>query len=122
MSSRPDALVLCYPVISSGKFANTGSFDNLLGKDSSVAEREEMSLEKHVRPDTPPAFLWSTSDDQGVPVENSLLFAMALREKGISFEMHIFPHGPHGMGLATNDPAVSAWAPLCAKWLNGMGW
>jgi acetyl esterase/lipase len=122
ISSRPDAAVLCYPVISSGKFAHVGSFENLLGKESTPEQRETMSLEKHVRPDTPPTFLWSTSDDSGVPVENSLLFAMALREKGIPFEMHVFPHGPHGLGLAPKDPVVSQWAPLCAQWLKGMGW
>lgn len=122
VSARPDALVLCYPVISSGQFGHVGSFDNLLGKEATEPDREKMSLEKHVRPDTPPAFLWSTSDDAGVPVENSLMFAMALREKGIPFEMHVFPHGPHGLGLADKDPAASVWPDLCAKWLKGMGW
>jgi acetyl esterase/lipase len=121
-SSRPDALVLCYPVISSGKFGHQGSFDNLLGPESSAAEREAMSLEKHVRKDTPPAFLWSTSDDEAVPVENSLLFATALRAQGIPFEMHVYPHGPHGMGLAEKDPHVGTWPELCAEWLKGMDW
>lgn len=121
-SSRPDALVLCYPVISSAEFGHRGSFDNLLGPDAGEAEREKMSLEKHVRPDTPPTFLWSTSDDAVVPVENSLAFASALREKGIPFELHVYPRGPHGMGLSPNDPHVATWASLCAEWLRGMGW
>lgn len=122
VSSRPDALVLCYPVISSGRFGHHGSFDNLLGADASDVEREKMSLEKHVRPNTPPTFLWHTSDDAGVPVENSLMFATALREKGIPFEMHVYPNGPHGMGLGEADRHVATWAALCAEWLRGMGW
>lgn len=121
-SSRPDALVLCYPVLSSGKFAHRGSFDNLLGKDASDAEREKMSIERHVPADMPPAFLWSTADDQAVPVENSLLLAMAMREKGIPLEMHIYPHGRHGLGLAPDDAHIATWTPLCAEWLKGMGW
>lgn len=122
LSSRPDALVLCYPVISSGQFGHRGSFDNLLGPEATDADREKMSLEKHVRDDSPPAFLWSTSDDPVVPVENSLLFAAALREKAIPFEMHIYPHGPHGLGLAPDDPHIATWHTLAAEWLRAMGW
>lgn len=122
ISSRPDALVLCYPVISSGKFGHQGSFENLLGPDASDADREMMSLEKRVRDDTPPTFLWSTADDDLVPVENSLMFAAALREKGIPFEMHVYPKGPHGLGLASDDPHIATWATLCAQWLKTMGW
>lgn len=122
ISSRPDALVLCYPVISSGEFAHRGSFDNLLGPEATDADREQMSLEKRVRDNTPPTFLWSTSDDQAVPVENSLLFAAALREKGIPFEMHVYPHGQHGLGLATDTPHIATWTTLCAEWLKGMDW
>jgi len=121
-SARPDAVVLCYPVISSGPHGHRGSFDNLLGAEATEAEREKMSLEKHVHSGMPPAFLWSTADDQAVPVENSLMLATAMRQKEIPFEMHIYPHGPHAMGLAAKDPHVATWIPLCVEWLHGMGW
>ncbi len=122
VSCRPDALVLCYPVISSKGFGHQGSIDNLLGQDATAAERAKMSLEDQVRDDTPPTFLWSTSDDAAVPIENSLQFAHSLRAKGIPFEMHIYPMGPHGLGIAQGQPHIATWAPLCAEWLHGMGW
>ena len=71
---RPDKMVLCYPVITGGEFAHKGSFDNLLGADADAARRAEVSLEQHVTQDTPPAFLWHTYTDPGVPVENTMLF------------------------------------------------
>lgn len=120
--SRPDALVLCYPVISAGKFAHQGSFRSLLGDDESQELRHLLSLERHVTAETPPTFLWHTVDDDGVPVDNSLLFAAALREQGVSFEMHLYPHGRHGLGLAPEIPHVATWAELCCQWLHGMGW
>lgn len=79
-----------------------------------------MSLELHARTDGPPAFLWSTSDDEAVPVRNSLEFAKALREKNVPFELHVYPHGRHG--LAQDDPHINTWTSLCAEWLKGMGW
>ncbi len=122
VSSRPDALVLCYPVISSRDFGHRGSFENLLGKEATEAEMAKLSLEDQVRDDTPPAFLWSTADDAAVPVENSFQFARALRMKEIPFEMHIYPKGPHGLGLAQAEPHIATWATLCAEWLRGMDW
>ena len=121
-SSRPDAAVLCYPVISSGEFGHKGSFNNLLGPDATQEEKDKMSLERCVRPDTPPTFLWHTAEDSGVPVENSLLMARALHEKGVPFELHVYPHGQHGLGLAPKDAHVATWSTLCAEWLRGMGW
>ena len=122
LSSRPDNVILCYPVISSGEFGHKGSFDNLLGENATAEERARMSLELHVRPDTPPTFLWHTASDEGVPVENSLMMARALHEKGVSFELHVYPEGPHGMGLAQDDPHVGSWTTLCAEWLHHWGW
>ena len=122
VSARPDAIVLCYPVISSAEFGHAGSFKNLLGPDATDEARKAMSLELHARNDGPPAFLWSTSDDEAVPVRNSLEFANALREKGVPFELHVYPHGRHGLGLATDDPHISTWTTLCVEWLKGMGW
>jgi acetyl esterase/lipase len=120
-SCRPDATVLCYPVISFGEFRHNGSMVNLLGKDPDSKLRESLSLETRVTPQTPPTFLWHTSDDQAVPVENSLLYAMALRRNKVPFALHVFPHGPHGIGLAANVPEARQWPTLCAEWLKGLG-
>ena len=122
VSARPDALILGYPVITSGdEFGHRGCFDNLLGPDAAPEMLHTMSLEHQVTPETPPAFLWHTAEDGGVPVENSLLFAMALHKHGVPFEVHVYPHGRHGLGLAPEDPHVATWAGLCCEWLRGMG-
>ena len=92
-----DALVLCYPVISGGAHRHQGSFDNLIGPDATEEARAEMSLELQVTAETPPTFLWHTVEDAAVPVENSLLFAQALRRHNISFELRIYPQGRHGL-------------------------
>ena len=104
-SNRPDAALLCYPVITSGAAAHVDSFKALLGRENVESGRaadklQYMSLEHHVSEDTPPCFLWHTATDDGVPVENSLLFAAALQEKKRPYALHIFSHGPHGLSLA----------------------
>jgi acetyl esterase/lipase len=125
--NRPNALILCYPVISSGNFAHQGSFKNLLGTPPDPQLFEQMSLEHQVSDATPPTFLWHTVEDKGVPVENALLFAQALRANSIPFEMHIYPDGPHGYSLATEetnpghmtpDPHVATWMKLSIEWLG----
>ncbi len=124
--NRPNALILCYAVLSGGKFAHRGSFDNLLGSEADPESVHEMSLELQVTPNTPPTFLWHTYDDTAVPVENSLLFAQALREQKVPFELHIYPTGPHGLSLATKETDdggkdiahVSTWMKLCTEWLE----
>ncbi|MCX7045778.1 MAG: alpha/beta hydrolase [Candidatus Sumerlaeota bacterium] len=121
-SSRPDALILCYPVISFTKNAHTGSAYNLLGKDASPEKLKEFSAELNVTEKTPPSFLWHTADDKAVPVENSFMFAEALHKNKVPFEMHIYPSGPHGMGLAPQSPHIATWSDLCCQWLKGMGW
>jgi len=124
---RPNALILSYPVISGGEHAHRGSFDNLLGSEPEEALLTEMSLEEQVNEKTPPAFIWHTFEDTTVPVENSLLFAQAMRRHGIPFELHIYPEGPHGLSLATKltatderhiDPHVATWMDLCIQWLS----
>ncbi len=121
-SSRPDALILCYPVISSGPKGHQGSFINLLGPEDAPGHKEKYSLEKLVSKNTPPSFLWHTADDGGVPVENSLMLGMALREHEIPFELHVFPQGRHGLGLAPEYPNIAVWPELCLTWLKNMGW
>ena len=115
--NKPNAMILNYPVISSGKFAHRGSFDNLLGEDASTEILHEMSLEYQVTDKTPSAFIWHTFEDSAVPVENSLFFASKMREMSIPFELHIYPQGPHGLSLATLEtdysiPHVATWIKL----------
>jgi dipeptidyl aminopeptidase/acylaminoacyl peptidase len=89
--NKPNALILCYPVISSKKeISHRGSFYNLLGENKEEEIYESMSVEKYVNKDTPPAFIWHTFDDSAVPVENSLLFAQNMRKSNVPFELHIF--------------------------------
>ncbi|HWC17590.1 MAG TPA: alpha/beta hydrolase [Terriglobales bacterium] len=122
VSSRPDLMMLIYPVITMGKFAHVGSRDNLLGKPPAPEFIELMSNEKQVNGQTPPTFLVHTLNDATVPVENSLLFADALRAAGVGFELHVFDNGPsHGYGLAVGDPAVGLWPKLCEIWLKKHG-
>jgi len=117
-SSRPDALVACYPVITFGKERHNGSMVALLGRKPDKELRKLLSLQNGVTPETPPAFLWHTADDAGVPVANSLLFATALGRCKVPFELHVFPHGRHGLGLAEGDSVVGTWPGLCASWLR----
>lgn len=120
-SSRPNASILCYPVISFNEFSHEGSVHNLLGEHPSEAMRRTLSMQHAVKPGTPPAFLWHTSDDGAVPVENSLLYAGALSKHQIPFELHVFPHGRHGLGLAEEEPDASRWTELCEGWLRSIG-
>lgn len=117
-SSRPDVVVPVYPVVSMTDVGHAGSRRNLLGKDPDPQLVEYLSNEKQVTSQTPPTFLVHSVDDKAVPVENSLLFASALREAGVPFEMHIYESGPHGFGLGKNDPALSSWPRRCADWLR----
>jgi acetyl esterase/lipase len=117
-SCRPDALILCYPVISSGPFGHQYSFDTLLGPNPSGDLKKKMSLENQVHKDFPPVFIWHTMTDKAVPVENSLFFAMALKKQEIPFELLIFPSGEHGLGLAKQDAFASTWHDLCNRWLQ----
>jgi acetyl esterase/lipase len=122
MSSRPDLLVLCYPVVTmTDPFAHKGSRRNLLGENPSQQMIDLMSNEKQVTDKTPPAFFFHTEDDAGVPVENSLMFAAALRQKKVPYELHVYEHGRHGVGLAKNEPALATWPKLLENWLRARG-
>ncbi len=100
--NRPDATILCYPVISTGEYAHKGSFDALIGENPKEDMLEIMSLEKHVTKHTPPIFLWHTMDDDCVPVENSILFAKACKKNEVPCELHIYPQGEHGLSVANS--------------------
>ena len=119
--SRPDFAILAYPVISLGEFAHVGSRNNLLGKNPDPKLVEDLSNDLRVTAQTPPTFLFHTTADATVPVENSVRFYMALRKAGVPAEMHIFQNGPHGVGLAPTDATLSAWGGLLANWLRERG-
>ncbi len=120
-SSRPDFMVLCYPVISFGQYAHRGSLQMLLGDHPDPKLVELMSNELQVTAQTPPTFLFHTTEDRTVPVENSVLFYLALRKAGVPAEMHIYERGPHGVGLASTDEALSSWPARLADWLRIRG-
>lgn len=121
-SSRPDFTILGYPVISfTTPYTHAGSLKNLLGDNPDTKLVESLSSELQVTPRTPPTFLFHTDGDTGVPSENSVLYYLALRRNKVPAEMHIFEKGPHGVGLAMRDPALSLWPPLLANWLRGRG-
>ncbi len=118
---RPDAMLLCYPVITPGEFAHRGSFDNLTGGDERLLRY--FKLEKRVDADTAPAFVWHTVEDPAVPVENSLLLADALQRAKVPFECHLFNHGGHGLSLCneevgTPEPRSAPWMDLAIAWLD----
>ena len=122
LSSRPDAFIPCYPVASFVSFRHQGSVENLLGEyKTNYPMLRRFSAELQVTPDTPPAFIWHTATDAGVPVENSIQLAAALSKAGVPFELHIFPEGPHGLGLAGGRPGAGEWPALCQKWLTRLG-
>lgn len=128
---RPDAVILSYPVIDGGEYAHKGSFDNLCVGDSEMAKR--LSLQKRVKRDSVPAFIWTTVTDSAVPCENGLLMAWAYKKAGVPFELHVFDKGPHGFSLATmetcvaadggeyNNPHVAKWLDLSTEWLANQG-
>jgi acetyl esterase/lipase len=121
-SSRPDFAVLCYPVIAFDEpFTHRGSQQNLLGQNADADLVRKMSSEKQVTSDTPPTFLWHTTEDAGVPPENSVAFYLALRKAGVPAELHIYEKGRHGLGLATDIPSVASWPKSCEDWLRGRG-
>ncbi len=121
-SSRPDAFVPCYPVVSLCQYTHIGSRKALLSTESDNMKLVRyFSAEQNVTKDTPPAFIWHTSDDDCVPVENSLMLGAALAKNGVPFELHIFPHGPHGLGLAEETSDVKKWSELCRNWLLNLG-
>ena len=116
-----------HAAVSAGKYAHRGSFEQLAGDD--MEKQQAFSLETLVSPDMPRTFLWHTLTDETVPVENSLLLEKSLRRAGVSHEMHLFPHGVHGLALADMETSdiekgrlpdrhIARWQALCAEWLK----
>ncbi|MEV4074486.1 alpha/beta hydrolase [Nonomuraea fuscirosea] len=120
---RPGLAVLCYPVTTlTGPAAHRGSAANLLGEDAPEPLRDRLSLPGRVGPGTPPTFLWHTADDDGVPLDNTLLLSTALARHGVRQEVHVYPSGRHGLGLAGEEPVAADWTRRCAVFLRGQGW
>lgn len=118
-SCRPDFGVVCYAVIAfDEEFTHRGSQQNLLGEQASPDLVRSLSNEKQVTGETPPCFVWHTAEDQAVPAENSLRFYSALVEFGVPSELHVFPHGRHGIGLGKSVPGANQWPQLCHRWLQ----
>lgn len=125
---RPNAMILGYPVITSGEYAHRDSFKCLLGE-AYEEKQGALSLENCVNADTPRAFLWHTYEDGAVPVQNSLFLAQAMAKQHIPVELHIFEKGSHGLALAnrltqghggsTIEPAAAQWVELVHKWMEG---
>lgn len=118
--ARPNAVVLGYPVVTSGVATHGGSIQNLCGEDAAL--RSTMSLENQIRAGLPPFFIWHTVEDPAVPVQNSLLLANALNEHKVPFELHLFAHDGHGTSTCTNEVNAPnshnrAWVALCTDWL-----
>jgi acetyl esterase/lipase len=121
---QPNGLLLSYPVITSGEFAHRDSFVALL-QDQYDELIDKVSLDKQVTNLTPPTFLWHTFEDTIVPVENTLLFAQALRQHEVPFELHIYPKGGHGLSLANEETMAYSYnfgiQAECQNWITMAG-
>ena len=121
-STRPDFLILGYPVISfTEAHTHKGSRDRLLGNEQHPDRTLALSNDRHVTRDTPPTFLFHTDADTGVPPENSVSFYLALRKAGVPAELHIYEQGQHGVGLAPSDPVLRTWPERLTDWLKVRG-
>ncbi len=126
-SARPDASILCYPVIDMGEYRHNGTRESLLGTDAREDMIDLMSLHKQIDKNTPEAFIWHTATDTAVPSMNSLLYAQGLAKANIPYELHIYPMGPHGAGLAQSPspielPYVARWSENLLEWLKLKEW
>jgi acetyl esterase/lipase len=120
-NNKPDAAILCYPVISGGKYAHEESLDWVSGKDPEL--RSLLSLENQVTKDASPLFIWHTVTDESVPVENSLHLAVNLQKTKVPYELHLFESGDHGLSMCTEEvgtphEACRQWVALASNWLN----
>lgn len=117
----PNATILCYPVVISPDaegVSHKGSYDNLMGEKAAFANSKYLDPALNVTESTPTAFIWHTSEDNVVNVINSYKYASELRKHNIAHELHVLPHGGHGMGLAAEQPHVAQWSGLLLNWLR----
>jgi acetyl esterase/lipase len=121
LSCRPDFMILMYPVITMSKpTMHSGSRNNLIGQNANSQLANFYSGELNVTKETPPTFLAHATDDNAVPVENSLMFYQALKDNGIPAEMHLYPKGGHGFGLALGIPETESWTDRCIDWMRNL--
>jgi acetyl esterase/lipase len=119
VSCRPDFAVLVYPVITFNElWGHMGSRENLIGKNHDLKLIRYFSNELQVTSETPPAFLILADDDKGVPPRNSIEFYTALKEKGVSAELHIFREGGHGFGMNKTDKPHDLWPQMLIDWMK----
>lgn len=122
VSSRPDFAILGYPVIVFGAdVTHKGSQRNLLGEGPAVDLVTRLSTDRQVTAQTPPTFLFHTTEDTAVPPQNSIAFYLALKNAGVPAELHIYEKGPHGVGLAPGDRELSTWGDRMLGWMRGRG-
>lgn len=119
---RPNAMILCYPVITADEFAHKGSIKNVSGSEEGTEEYAWFALNNHVDSTTPPTFLWHLASDAAVPVENSIIMAKALSAAKVPFELHIMPDGWHGMATCTKEVGadnayIRRWVEWSVTWL-----
>ena len=126
-ANKPNACLLNYPVLISGEFAHQGSLNQLIGPGRPQEDYLSVSLDRYVGEHTPPCFLWHTMEDQAVPVQNSIIFSLALRKYGVPFELHVFEKGAHGLSTCQADvagspaginPETGKWMELCITFLR----
>jgi acetyl esterase/lipase len=123
MSDRPDFVILAYPVITmKSEFGHAHSRQNLLGPLPDPALVALLSAEDHVTPMSPPAFVFTTNDDDVVPSQNSMLYVAACQRAGVPVEFHMFEHGHHGVGLAQQQPGLRLWPSLLESWMQQNQW
>ncbi len=127
-TGRPDAAVLCYPVTDLRETLY-GRIPNLIAdRLAEILDHPSPELLAHLSPatrveeTTPPLFIWTTADDEVVPALHSLELMTSLALAGVPFSGHVFASGPHGLGLALDQPDVGQWRELCADWLDELGW
>ena len=125
--NKPNGMILAYPVITAGEYRHIESIENITNNDKALMDK--VSLEKHITSDCSPAFIWHTYTDELVPVQNSLDFAMALANKKIQTELHIFPDGRHGLSLANEWvsgsekgilPDLHRWVDMAERWIRNL--
>ena len=123
-SCRPDFAVLCYPVITfkDDVVTHRGSKKNLLGEQPDPELVQFLSNDTQVTAQTPPVFLWHTTEDTGVKPDNSVLFYLACLKAKVPAELHLYEKGPHGIGLAKKYPGADQWPVACERWLKSHGW
>lgn len=119
LSARPDFSILVYPVITFQEGSvHAGSRKNLIGENPSKELVDRFSGELNVNAETPPTFLVHAQDDNGVPIENSLLYYAALHKNGVKSSLHIYPVGGHGFGFGLGKGAVSTWRDVLLAWIT----